>query len=238
MNILSQHLFVFSHYIGSVPVDINSGKELRTARRLSIITAPMSEQEDQVEESEEESEEESQEGEDEEEGMLDEAEYGYENMDESDEDDLDEESPSKNKRKGRILETGKASKYRRIRVGPQQNNDKSSNKKVPPQAHLSKVENMLHRASKNISVEHVHFPPPQLQTQLGKEVNAKGPAGDILVSLHYDYILCCGGNSVCIVFFFDQFSHVPLYVYLGILKQINKSRLTGKRKDCKRKKTL
>mmetsp|Transcript_32962 Transcript_32962/g.36741 ORF Transcript_32962/g.36741 Transcript_32962/m.36741 type:complete len:1024 (+) Transcript_32962:145-3216(+) len=174
---------------GSVPVDINSGKELRTARRLSIVTAPMSEQEDQVEESEEESEEESQEGEDEEEGMLDEAEYGYENMDESDEEDFDEESPSKNKRKGRILEAGKASKYRRIRVGPQQNNDKSSNKKVPPQAHLSKVENMLHRASKNISVEHVHFPPPQLQTQLGKEVNAKGPAGDVLTAKekkHYD----------------------------------------------------
>jgi len=176
---------------GAIPIDINSGKESRTARRLSIYTAPMSQkQEDEFEESEEESEEESQEAEDEEgDVMLDGAEYGYENMDESDEEDAGEESPSKNKKKARILETGKASKHRRIRVGPQQNNDKSGNKKIPPQAHLSKVENMLHRASKNISVEHVYFPPPQLQTQLGKEVNAKGPAGDVLTAKekkHYD----------------------------------------------------
>lgn len=172
--------------IGSVPVDIS--KERRTTRRLSIVHAPMVEQVDQAEESDEESEEDSQEGEDEDEEMLDDAEsYGYENMDDSDEEDLEEESPSKkNKRKGRILEAGKASKHRRIRVGPQQNCDKSGNKKVPPQAHLSKVEHMLHRASKNISVEHVHFPPPQLSTQLGKEVNAKGPAGDVLVSLRCD----------------------------------------------------
>jgi hypothetical protein len=113
-----------------VPVDINSGKETRTARRLSIINAPMSEQQEQAEESDqEESEEESNNGEDEGEEIIDEAEYGYENSDESDEEDLDEESPRKNKRKGRILEAGKASKYRRIRVGPQQNSDKSGNKK-------------------------------------------------------------------------------------------------------------
>jgi hypothetical protein len=194
VNFLLQHLFAFSQYIMmrlsigivSAPVDLDSGKERRTARRLSIVIAPMAEQVDQGEESEEESEEDSQEGEDEDEEMLDDAEsYGYENMDESDEEDLDEESPSKkNKRKGRILEAGKASKHRRIRVGPQQNCEKSGNKKTPPQAHLSKVEHMLHRASKNISVEHVHFPPPQLSTQLGKEVNAKGPAGDVLVSLY------------------------------------------------------
>mmetsp|Transcript_5709 Transcript_5709/g.13653 ORF Transcript_5709/g.13653 Transcript_5709/m.13653 type:complete len:1053 (+) Transcript_5709:106-3264(+) len=176
---------------GAVPIDINSGEDSRTARRLSIYTASTSQQqEEEVEESEEESEEESQDGEDEEgDGMLDGAEYGYENMDESDEEYIGEESPSKSKRKARILETGKASKHRRIRIGPQQNNDKSGNKKLPPQAHLSRVENMLHRASKNISVEHVYFPPPQLQTQLGKEVNAKGPAGDVLTAKekkHYD----------------------------------------------------
>jgi len=176
---------------GATPIDMNTGQDSRTARRLSIYTAPTSQnQQDEVETSDDESEEESQEGEDEEgEGMLDGAEYGYENIDESDEEEVGEESPSRNKRKARILETGKASKHRRIRVGPQQNNDKSGNKKVPPQAHLSRVENMLHRASKNISVEHVYFPPPQLQTQLGKEVNAKGPAGDVLTAKekkHYD----------------------------------------------------
>ena len=176
---------------GAVPIDINSGQDPRTARRLSIYTEPNAlNQEDEFEESEDESEDESQEGEDEEaDGMLDGAEYGYESIDDSDEEYVGEESPSKNKRKARILETGKASKHRRIRVGPQQNNDKSGNKKLPPQAHLFRVENMLHRASKNISVEHVYFPPPQLQTQLGKEVNAKGPAADVLTSKekkHYD----------------------------------------------------
>ena len=175
----------------AAPVDINT-QDSRTARRLSIYTTstPQNPDRGEGEESEEESEEESQDEEDEEaDGMLDGAEYGYENMDESDEEDAGEESPSKNKRKARILETGKASKHRRIRVGPQQNNDKSGNKKLPPQAHLSRVENMLHRASKNISVEHVYFPPPQLQTKLGNEVNAKGPAGDVLTAKekkHYD----------------------------------------------------
>lgn len=176
---------------GATPIDIQRGQDSRTVRRLSIYTEPASQkQEEEIEEFDDESEEESQEGEDEEgDGMLDGAEYGYENMDESDEEDTGEESPNKNKRKARILEAGKASKHRRIRIGPQQNNDKSGSKKLPPQAHLSKVENMLHRASKNISVEHVYFPPPQLQTQLGKEVNAKGPAGDVLTAKekkHYD----------------------------------------------------
>jgi hypothetical protein len=41
---------------------------------------------------------------------------------------------------------------------------------------------MLHRASKNISVEHVHFPPPNLQANLGKDYNAKGPAGDVMTA--------------------------------------------------------
>ena len=173
---------------GAIPIDMDNGQDSRTVRRLSMYTEPtLQKQELEAEESDEESEEESQ-GDDDE-GMLDGAEYGYENMDESDEEDAGDESPTRNKRKARILEAGKASKHRRIRVGPQQNNDKSGNKKLPPQAHLSKVENMLHRASKNISVEHVYFPPPQLQTQLGKEVNAKGPAGDVLTAKekkHYD----------------------------------------------------
>lgn len=175
---------------GAAPVDINISKDPRTARRLSIYTENNSlDQEDKFDESDDESEDESQEGEDDEGGgMMDSAEYGYESMDDSDGEYVEEESPSK-KRKARILESGKASKHRRIRVGPQQNNDKSGNKKMPPQAQLFKVENMLHRASKNISVEHVYFPPPQLQTQLGKEVNAKGPAADVLTSKekkHYD----------------------------------------------------
>jgi hypothetical protein len=128
------------------------------------------------------------------EGMMDEDDDdGYDKMDDSDEeDDSDDDSADaakkKAKKKARIFEAGQASKTRRIRVGPPQNSDKSG-RKLPPQAHLSRVELMLHRASKNISVEHVHFPPPHLQSQLGKEVNAKGPAGDVLTAKekqHFD----------------------------------------------------
>lgn len=173
---------------GASPVDISSGQETQTTRRLSIYIAPTS-KEEKEEDSDDESEEENHEVDDED-GILDVAEYGYEHMGDSDEeDDDDAERSRRKKRRARILEAGKASKHRRIRAGPEQNNDKSGAKKQAPQAHLSKVESMLHRASKNISVEHVHFPPPQLQSQLGKEVNAKGPAGDILTAKekkHYD----------------------------------------------------
>jgi hypothetical protein len=170
--------------------------DLRTARRLSIYVTPVDadgqlkspEDSEDSESSEEESENDG-------EGMMDDDDDdGYGKMDDSDdEDDSDDdgedgENPRKSKKKTRIFEAGQASKTRRIRVGPPQNSDKSG-RKLPPQAHLSRVEHMLHRASKNISVEHVHFPPPHLQTQLGKEVNAKGPAGDVLTAKekqHFD----------------------------------------------------
>lgn len=166
----------------------------RTARRLSIYVTPVNGQEPAQEEDDNEDEsddDESQEddGENDGEGM-DEEDEGYdENMDDSDDDSDDDkdEKARKKKKKGRIFEAGQASKTRRIRVGPQQNTQAKSGRKIPPQAHLSKVEHMLHKASKNISIEHVHFPPPHLQSQLGKEVNIKGPAGDILTAKEKQY---------------------------------------------------
>lgn len=171
--------------------------DLRTARRLSIYVAPVEEQAaGGQDDSEEESDDDSQEAENEGEGMMDEEdEEGYGKMDDSDDEDSDdddedeaERAARKKKNQGRLFEAGQASRTRRIRVGPPQNSDKSG-RKLPPQAHLSRVEHMLHRATKNISVEHVHFPPPHVQSQLGKEVNAKGPAGDVLTAKekqHYD----------------------------------------------------
>jgi hypothetical protein len=158
--------------------------------------APVEEQAGAQEDSEEESDDDSQEAENEGEGMMDEEdEDGYGKMDDSDDEDSDEDDEEevggaarKKKKQGRLFEAGQASKTRRIRVGPPQNSDKSG-RKLPPQAHLSRVEHMLHRATKNISVEHVHFPPPHVQSQLGKEVNAKGPAGDVLTAKekqHFD----------------------------------------------------
>ena len=38
---------------------------------------------------------------------------------------------------------------------------------------------MFHKLTKNISVEHVHFPPPHLQVQLNP-FSAKGPASDVI----------------------------------------------------------
>jgi len=111
---------------------------------------------------------------------MDQGDDGYGDMADSDEEEEndDEDAPPG---KGRIFQAGKASTTRRIRVGPEQNSDKSG-RKVPPQVHLSRVEHMLHRATKNISVEHVHFPPPHLQLNLGKEYNAKGPASDVITA--------------------------------------------------------
>jgi hypothetical protein len=147
------------------------------------------------EDSEEESDDDSVEAENDGEGMMDEDdEEGYGKMDDSDDEDSEEDeeevggAPRKKKKQGRLFEAGQASKTRRIRVGPPQNSDKSG-RKLPPQAHLSRVEHMLHRATKNISIEHVHFPPPHVQSQLGKELNAKGPAGDVLTAKekqHFD----------------------------------------------------
>ena len=95
--------------------------------------------------------------------------------------DSDEESVDYAGGKGRLFESGKASATRRIRAGPPQNSE-TRGRKVPPQVHLSRVEHMLQRATKNISVEHVHFPPPHIQANLEKESNAKGPAGDIITA--------------------------------------------------------
>jgi hypothetical protein len=146
---------------------------LRTARRLSIYVSPVDDQDESS--SEEESEYDSDNGDRDDEGMMDQGDDGFENLD-SDEDGEDDDDEG---RERGFLGSGKASLTRRIRIGPAQNSD-TSGRKVPPQVHLSKVEHMMHRLTKNISVEHVHFPPPHLQMQLGKEVNAKGPASDVI----------------------------------------------------------
>ena len=150
-----------------------------TARRLSIYTTPQASRDDDGDDessSEEESEQDKEEA-----GMMDQMDDGYEEIGDSDDehDHDDEDAPS---HKARVLhQSGKASTKRRIRVGPEQNSDKSGNKQAP-QVALSRVEHMLHRASKNISVEHVHFPPPNLQANLGMDYNAKGPAGDVMTA--------------------------------------------------------
>lgn len=151
---------------------------MRTARRLSIYVSPVGD-EDRSSSDDDSEEDDSTQGDRDDEGMMDQGDDAYENLDSDDEEE--EEELESNRDRAGFLGSGKASLSRRIRVGPPQNSD-TSGRKVPPQVHLSKVEHMMHRLTKNISVEHVHFPPPHLQMQLGKEVNAKGPASDVITA--------------------------------------------------------
>jgi hypothetical protein len=150
---------------------------LRTARRLSIYVAPIEDAEEESDSEEDSGDESDDPGDRDEEGMMDQGDDGYGNMQDSDDEQDDEEENGGEGGRGKLFGTGKASTTRRIRVGPPQNSD-TSGRKVPPQVHLARVEHMLHRATKNISVEHVHFPPPHLN--MGKEYNAKGPASDVI----------------------------------------------------------
>jgi hypothetical protein len=150
---------------------------LRTARRLSIYVAPIAKQEEESENEEDSGDESDQGDKDDEATMLEQGgDDGFGDMDSDAEEDDGEGDAHE---KGKLLDTGKASTTRRIRVGPPQNSD-TSGRKVPPQVHLARVEHLLHKASKNISVEHVHFPPPHIQMQLGKDVNFKAPAADVI----------------------------------------------------------
>lgn len=58
---------------------------------------------------------------------------------------------------GGIFSSGVHSTYRRIRVGPPQDNDKRG-PKVPPQANLKKIEKNCHKASMGIALEKIHAP--------------------------------------------------------------------------------
>lgn len=176
------HKFSASEAIAPSPASKNKknkGTDLSTTRRLSIYVTPVDRDEAEESDSSEDSDEASDAGDKDDEGMMDQGDDGYGNMEDSDDEGNDDDDEMGGK--ARIFDSGKASATRRIRVGPPQNSDKSG-RKVPPQVHLSRVEHMLHRATKNISVEHVHFPPPHLQMQLGKEVNAKGPASDVITA--------------------------------------------------------
>eukprot|EP00934_Nitzschia_sp_Nitz4_P007018 Nitzschia sp. Nitz4//scaffold3_size479765//447923//451003//NITZ4_000189-RA/size479765-augustus-gene-1.629-mRNA-1//-1//CDS//3329551025//7008//frame0 len=153
----------------------------RTARRLSVYTVPVDDNDQESEDEGSSSEESSEGGDRDEEGMMEQGDDGYGDVGDSDDEEDSDEEENRGARKRRLLGEGEASRTRRILEGPEQNSDKSGKKQMP-QVHLSKVEHMLHRATKNISVEHVHFPSPQAQTNLDPNYNAKGPAGDVMTA--------------------------------------------------------
>jgi hypothetical protein len=159
-----------------LPFSSLQGTDLRTARRLSIYVAPIAKQEEESEEEEDSGDESDPGDKDDEATMMEQGDDGYGDMDS---DSGDDEGEGGGIEKGKLLGAGEASTKRRIRVGPPQNSE-TSGRKVPPQVHLSRVEHLLHKASKNISVEHVHFAPPHIQIQLSKDVNFKAPAADVI----------------------------------------------------------
>jgi C2 domain len=64
---------------------------------------------------------------------------------------------------------------RRNRIGPPQDTDTTSGNKIPPQMQLKKVEALLHKFSKSISVEMVHAPPRlETSTSFGDNLAAPG----------------------------------------------------------------
>mmetsp|Transcript_14471 Transcript_14471/g.41075 ORF Transcript_14471/g.41075 Transcript_14471/m.41075 type:complete len:1015 (+) Transcript_14471:281-3325(+) len=151
------------------------GNDMKTTRRLSIYVAPVEEKEEDSDDSDV-SDDESELGDRDDDNMMDQGDDGYNDLDS----DAEVEEEGMDAGKGRLLGTGKASATRRIRVGPPQNSD-TSGKKQPPQVHLARVEHLMHRASKNISVEMVFFPPPHIQQQLGAgHGNSKVPLSDVI----------------------------------------------------------
>ena len=57
----------------------------------------------------------------------------------------------------------------RIRVGPPQNNDTKTSKKIPPQVHLQRIEKLLHKVTCKIAFEMVHPPEGYGESEKVKE---------------------------------------------------------------------
>jgi len=158
--------------------------DLQTARRLSIFMAPIDDESDassSIEsEPDSENENENENGDRDEEGVMEQDDdYEEEELDSDGENSFEtEKHRRKRKETKNFMGNGEATLTRPIRVGPNQDSDKRGQKK-PPQVQLARVEHMFHKLTKNISVEHVHFPPPHVQVQLN-QFSAKGPASDVI----------------------------------------------------------
>lgn len=91
-------------------------------------------------------------------------------MEGDDEDEImDEQITTQGKTTSGIFDQGAASAVRRLKVGPAQNADTSSNNKVPPQIHLKKMENLLHKFTHKVSVQPVMAP----ETDVTRERNRR-----------------------------------------------------------------
>jgi hypothetical protein len=66
-----------------------------------------------------------------------------------------------------------ASNKQRIRVGPPQDSNIRSAKKIPPQVHLKRMEKILHKITRGVAMEHVHPPNEFGSARVAEPVNAK-----------------------------------------------------------------
>ena len=142
--------------------------------------APIDDESDASSSIESDPDSENENGDRDEEGVMEQDDdYDGDNSDSDGENSYERASLRRKEKESRsFMGNGEATLTRRIRVGPNQDSDKRGQKK-PPQVQLARVEHMFHKLTKNISVEHVHFPPPHVQVQLN-QFSAKGPASDVI----------------------------------------------------------
>lgn len=128
-------------------------------------------------EDEDESDEDSDEDRDDEscvsEGGMGDMIYDIDMNDEFDELEMDIAPKDKSTDASNSFQPGDSSSKQRIRVGPPQNTDSKSSKKIPPQVHLMKVEKILHKITRSVALEIMHPPPDMGQAADAKESLSK-----------------------------------------------------------------
>jgi hypothetical protein len=99
--------------------------------------------------------------------------YGIDMNDEFDDLEMDIAPKDKSSDAAALLQPGDKASKQRIRVGPPQNTDSKSSKKIPPQVHLMKVEKILHKLTRSVALEMMHPPPDVEQAADLKESASK-----------------------------------------------------------------
>lgn len=105
------------------------------------------------------------------------------------EEEMNMEGMDFNYKRAMTYQSSEAVAQRRLRLGPPQDTDAATGNKIPPQLQLKKVETMLYKFSRSISVELVHAP-PRLERQgssatdgLGASSGMTAPSAELQASV-------------------------------------------------------
>jgi hypothetical protein len=108
---------------------------------------------------------------------------------EGEEEEMNMEGVDFNYKRAMTLQSNEVNAKRRIRLGPPQDTEVSG-RKVPPQLQLKRVETMLYKVSRSVSVELVHAPPravrPGAVSTDGQSVASSGmtaPSAEVQASV-------------------------------------------------------